>query len=87
MAVNVAPYECAILPLVSKNDKTNLEKSINIYKKLKDRNIDVIIDDTDENFSSKMKKFNLIGVPFQILLGINLMKCLNLKKSVKLHLD
>ncbi len=67
--INVAPYECAILPLVSKNDKTNLEKSINIFKKLKDRNIDVIIDDTDENFSSKMKKFNLIGVPYQILLG------------------
>ena len=67
--INVAPYECVILPLVSKNDKTNLEKSINIFKKLKDRNIDAIIDDTDENFSSKMKKFNLIGVPFQILLG------------------
>jgi len=67
--VNIAPYECAILPLVSKHDKTNLEKSINIFKKLKDRNIDAIIDDTDENFSSKMKKFNLIGVPYQILLG------------------
>ena len=67
--INVAPYECVILPLVSKNDKTNLEKSINILKKLKNRNIDVIIDDTDENFSSKMKKFNLIGVPYQILLG------------------
>ena len=67
--INVAPYECVILPLVSKSDKTNLEKSINIFKKLKDRNIDVIIDDTDENFSSKMKKFNLIGVPYQILLG------------------
>ena len=67
--INVAPYECVILPLVSKNDKTNLEKSINIFKKLKDRNIDVIIDDSDENFSSKMKKFNLIGVPYQILLG------------------
>ena len=67
--INVAPYECAILPLISKNDKTNLEKSINLYKKLKEKNIDVIIDDTDENFSSKMKKFNLIGVPYQILLG------------------
>ena len=79
-------HECAILPLVSKADKTNLEKSINIYKKLKNRNIDVIIDDTDENFSSKMKKFNLIGV--QILLRINpMMKCLNLKKLVKLHLN
>ncbi len=67
--INIAPYECAILPLISKNDKTNLEKSINLYKKLKDNNIDVIVDDTDENFSSKLKKFNLIGVPYQILLG------------------
>tara|TARA_Y100001970_G_scaffold105093_1_gene131654 strand:- start:9108 stop:10436 length:1329 start_codon:yes stop_codon:yes gene_type:complete len=67
--INIAPYECAILPLISKNDKTNLEKSINLFKILKDKNIDVIIDDTDENFSSKMKKFNLIGVPYQILLG------------------
>ena len=67
--INIAPYECAILPLISKNDKTNLEKSINLYNKLKDKNIDTIIDDTDENFSSKMKKFNLIGVPYQILLG------------------
>ena len=31
--------------------------------------VDVILDDSDENFSSKMKKFNLIGVPYQILLG------------------
>jgi len=67
--INIAPYECAILPLISKNDKTNLEKSVNLFKKLKDNNIDVIIDDTDENFSSKLKKFNLIGVPYQILLG------------------
>ena len=46
-----------------------MEKSVNIFKKLKDSNIDAIIDDTDENFSSKMKKFSLIGVPYQILLG------------------
>jgi len=36
---------------------------------LNNKNIDLIIDDTDENFSSKIKKFNLIGVPYQILLG------------------
>ena len=33
--------------------------------------MDVIIDDTDENFSSKIKKFNLIGIPFQIMIGKN----------------
>ena len=67
--LSVAPYEVGIIPLASKNDNSNLEKANNIYKHLNNKNIDSIIDDTDENFSSKMKKFNLIGVPYQILLG------------------
>ena len=66
---SITPYETAVIPLVSKNDNSNLEKAQNIYKKLSEKGIDVIIDDTDENFSSKMKKIDLIGVPFQILLG------------------
>ena len=65
----ISPYHCAILPQINKNDKTNLEKAINIHEYLKSKNIDTIIDDTDESISSKMKKFNLIGVPFQIILG------------------
>jgi len=67
--LSVAPYEVVIIPLINKNDNSNLEKANNIYKILNNKNIDSIIDDTDENFSSKMKKFNLIGVPYQILLG------------------
>ena len=67
--MSVAPYEVAIIPLVNKNDNSNLEKANNIFKHLNNENIDSIIDDTDENFSSKIKKFNLIGVPYQILLG------------------
>ena len=67
--LSVAPYEIAVIPLINKNETSNLEKAQNIYKFLKSRNIDVILDDTDENFSSKMKKFNLIGVPYKILLG------------------
>ena len=67
--LSVSPYEVAIIPLINKNENSNLEKSKNIYNFLKNKNIDVILDDTDENFSSKMKKFNLIGVPYQILLG------------------
>ena len=30
-----------------------------------------MLDDTDENISSKLKKFDLIGVPYQIILGKN----------------
>ena len=47
--------------------KNNTSKGIVLrgYK----NNIDVIIDDTDENYSSKIKKMNLIGAPYQIVMG------------------
>ena len=65
----VAPYEIAIIPMISKNDPSNIQKANKIYNFLKSKEIDTIIDDTDENFSAKMKKFDLIGVPYQIILG------------------
>tara|TARA_B100000900_G_scaffold405761_1_gene415820 strand:+ start:59 stop:1384 length:1326 start_codon:yes stop_codon:yes gene_type:complete len=67
--ISIAPFECAILPIVSKNDKSNLDKAVNISKELKKNNIELIIDDSDESFSAKIKKFNLIGIPFQIVIG------------------
>ena len=66
---NIAPYHCAIIPLINKNDKSSLDKAMNISKVLINNKIDTIIDDTDESLSAKMKKFNLIGIPFQIILG------------------
>ena len=32
-------------------------------------NIDVLLDDTEENLSAKFKKFDLIGIPYQIIIG------------------
>ena len=69
--MSVTPYELGIVPQISKNDKSNLEKANNILKKLSKNKIDTIVDDTEENFSSKMKKMDLIGIPYQILLGKN----------------
>ena len=66
---SVAPYELAIIPMISKNDTSTLDKSLELFKHFKNNNIDTIIDDMDENLSSKIKKFNLIGVPYQIILG------------------
>ena len=66
---SVAPYNCAIIPLINKGDKKNIDKAINLAKKMRENNIDYIIDDTEENFSSKIKKFNLIGIPNQIIIG------------------
>ena len=67
--LSVAPYDLALIPMISKNDTSALERAKNIYTILNRKNIDVIIDDTDENYSSKIKKMNLIGVPYQIILG------------------
>ena len=67
--ISVSPYDCAIIPFINKGNNQNLDKAINISKRLKAKEIDFIIDDTDENFSSKIKKFNLIGIPYQIILG------------------
>ena len=67
--LSVSPFDIAILPMINKNDNTNMIKAKKIYDELKKNNIDVILDDTDENISSKIKKFNLIGVPYQVILG------------------
>ena len=66
---SVAPYELAIIPMINKNDTTIIEIATNLLKHFNEKNIDSIIDDTDENLSSKIKKFNLIGVPYQIIIG------------------
>jgi prolyl-tRNA synthetase len=67
--ISVAPYEVSIIPMINKNDQSALEKAKNIQNELMSNTIDSIIDDTDENFSSKIKKMNLIGSPFQIIIG------------------
>ena len=67
--ISVAPYDISIIPMIIKNDKSTLEKANKINLELKKYNIEALIDDTDENFSSKIKKMNLIGVPYQIIIG------------------
>ena len=66
---SISPYELAIIPMINKNDTSTLEKAKNIFKHFESNNIDTIIDDTNENLSSKIKKFNLIGIPYQIIIG------------------
>ena len=67
--LSVAPYDVGLIPMINKNDTSALEKAININKELSSNNIEIIIDDTDENYSSKIKKMNLIGAPYQIIIG------------------
>tara|TARA_B100000579_G_scaffold46087_1_gene32154 strand:- start:12 stop:1343 length:1332 start_codon:yes stop_codon:yes gene_type:complete len=66
--ISVAPYECAILDSANKMDGHSVsQKALQIIDKL--NTLDLIVDDTEDNISAKIKKFNLIGVPYQIILG------------------
>ena len=66
---SVAPFEVAVIPSLQKSDKSNYFKAEKIYNVLIKNNIDVLFDDTDEHLSAKFKKFDLIGIPYQIILG------------------
>tara|TARA_E500000331_G_scaffold317827_1_gene329477 strand:+ start:14263 stop:15576 length:1314 start_codon:yes stop_codon:yes gene_type:complete len=65
----VSPFDVVIIPSISKNNNENMVKAKKIYDELKKQNIDALLDDVDENMSIKFKKHDLIGVPFQIILG------------------
>ena len=66
---SISPFDVVIIPSINKNNKENLEKAEKIYLELKKQNIDVMLDDVDENMSNKFKKHDLIGIPYQIILG------------------
>ena len=66
---SVSPFDVAIIPSFNKNNKENLIKAKKIYHDLKKQNIDVLLDDVDENMSNKFKKHDLIGIPYQIIIG------------------
>ncbi|MAV55911.1 MAG: proline--tRNA ligase [Candidatus Pelagibacter sp.] len=65
----VSPYDVVIILSINKNDNSNLEKAYTIYQKLKEKDIDVLLDDVEENISNKFKKHDLIGIPYQIIIG------------------
>mgnify|MGYP001308626075 CR=1 FL=1 len=66
---SVSPFDVVIIPSINKNDTSNLDKAIKVYEKLKTSGIDVLLDDVDENLSTKFKKHDLLGIPFQIIIG------------------
>jgi prolyl-tRNA synthetase len=67
--ISVAPYDVSIIPMINKNDTSTLKKANEINFELEKNDIETIIDDTDENLSSKIKKMSLIGAPYQIIIG------------------
>ena len=69
----IAPFDVLILCL--KNGQQELEEFCNnIYHELKNRGIDVLFDDRNERTGIKFSDADLIGIPYQIIVGKNFLE-------------
>ena len=64
---SIAPFEVEIIPLGAEDDV--LGTADTIYKELADDNIEVVMDDRDERPGVKFKDADLLGIPWQVVIG------------------
>jgi prolyl-tRNA synthetase len=65
---SIAPFDVELLPL-NMNDSKTVEVAEKLYKELKEKGIEVLMDDRNERAGVKFKDADLIGIPAQIILG------------------
>ncbi len=66
--IQIAPFQIIIIPTNLK-DPIQKELTEEIYQDLKNNKIDVLLDDRDDRAGVKFKDADLIGIPFQIIVG------------------
>jgi prolyl-tRNA synthetase len=66
--MQVAPFKAAIINLNMKDENTTTI-SQTLYNQLKSKGIDVLYDDTNERPGAKFATHDLIGTPWQIIVG------------------
>ena len=66
--IQISPFEMIIIPTNLK-DPIQRELTEQIYKDFKNNKVDVLLDDRDERAGVKFKDAELIGIPFQIIVG------------------
>ena len=66
--LNVAPYHVVIVP-AKYTDPAQQELADKIHNLLNDTKAEVILDDRDSSLGFKMKDFELIGIPYIIIVG------------------
>ena len=66
--IQISPFEIIIIPT---NLKDSLQKELTekIYKSFSENKIDVLLDDRDDRAGVKFKDAELIGIPFQVIIG------------------
>ena len=66
--ISIAPFQVGLINLGPNNGQCT-KVAENIYKELQQNNFDVIYDDRNESAGKKYADMDLIGIPFQIILG------------------
>ena len=69
----VAPFDVVVINLSVGNDKCD-EIATRVYNLLKTNGKDILYDDSKESAGSKMASMDLIGIPYQIIIGPRLAK-------------
>ena len=64
----VAPFQVGLINLKSNNDKAN-KIADEIYSSISSLNIEILYDDKSDNAGVKFSRMDLIGLPFQIIVG------------------
>jgi prolyl-tRNA synthetase len=64
----VAPFKVAVLNL-KKGDSATDQAAENLYRTLTDKGVEVLYDDLDQRPGAKFATADLIGIPYQILVG------------------
>ena len=65
---SITPFDVEILPLNMKDHATT-ETAEKLYRELYGKGLDILVDDRDERAGVKFKDADLIGIPFQIIVG------------------
>lgn len=66
--VSVAPYAVGLINLKVGNEQTDATCS-ELYRTLSNAGVEVLYDDTDERAGGKFKTMDLIGLPYQLIVG------------------
>jgi prolyl-tRNA synthetase len=66
--ISIAPFEVIIVS-VNQDDAEVVKAAEDIYKQLRDKGIEVLLDDRDERAGVKFKDADLIGIPVRITVG------------------
>lgn len=64
----IAPFKVHLIPVNMKNEE-QVEVANKLYKELKAKGVEVLLDDRNERAGSKFKDADLIGIPYRIVIG------------------